>query len=181
MILLRPYIENKTHGANFPRPPPELLGEEFYEVESIIRHRRWGRGYQYLLKWKGYPITNATWESESAFSEDGNMLTAYKDRHQLWRRRNMSYPYPYHLLPFETYQEWFDADWKSLIHCVCGLQNKCVYLKLFYTAPHPQCNNVLDYLSEVCILQVNDIRHELLDIRLALLCGEELSTLLWLQ
>ena len=84
VILLRPYIKNKTHGANFPRPPPELLeGEEVYEVESIIRHRRRGCGYQYLLKWKGYPVTNATWESELAFSNDGNMLAAYKDRHQL--------------------------------------------------------------------------------------------------
>ena len=44
-VLLWPYIENKTHGANFPRPPPELLkGEEVYEVESIIKHRRRGRG-----------------------------------------------------------------------------------------------------------------------------------------
>ena len=83
-ILLWPYIKNETHGANFPRPPPELLeGEEVYEVESIIRHRRQGCGYQYLLKWKGYPITDATWESESAFSNDGNMLTEYKDQHQL--------------------------------------------------------------------------------------------------
>ena len=40
-ILLRPYIENETHGANFPQPPPELLeGEEVYKVESIIRHRQ---------------------------------------------------------------------------------------------------------------------------------------------
>ena len=80
VILLRPYIENETHGANFPWPPPELLeGEKVYEVESIVRHRRRGHGYQYLLKWKGYPITDATWESELAFSDDGNMLTAYKD------------------------------------------------------------------------------------------------------
>ena len=93
----------------------------------------------------------------------------------------MSYPYLYHLLLFKTYQEWFDADWKILIHNVQGLQNDCVYLKLSYTTSHPQHDNVLDYLSEVCILQVNDIRHELLDIRLALLCGEELSTLLQLQ
>ena len=47
----------------------------------------------------------------------------------------MSYPYPYHLLPFETYQEWFDADWKSLIQCVRGLQNECIYLELTYTPP----------------------------------------------
>ena len=90
----------------------------------------------------------------------------------------MSYPYPYHLLPFETYQEWFDANWKSLIHNVRGLQNDCVYIELSYTASHPQYNNMLDYLLEICILQVNDIRHKLLDIRLVLLCGEELSTLL---
>src|ERR1700678_3748546 len=68
-ILLRPYIENEVHGENFPQPLPELLeGEEVYEVESIIKHRRRGRGHQYYIKWKGYPITEATWENESAFS-----------------------------------------------------------------------------------------------------------------
>ena len=83
-VLLCPYIENEVHGANFPRPPPDLLeGEEVYEVESILKHRRQGRGYQYCLKWKGYPITDATWESESTFSNDGDMLTTYKNRHQL--------------------------------------------------------------------------------------------------
>ena len=83
-ILLCPYVENEVHGANFPRPPADLLEEEeVYEVESILKHRRRGQGYQYLLKWKGYPITNAMWESESAFSNDGDMLTTYKNRHQL--------------------------------------------------------------------------------------------------
>ena len=45
-ILLRPYIENKTHGANFPQPPPELLEEEeAYKVKSIIKHRQRGQGH----------------------------------------------------------------------------------------------------------------------------------------
>ena len=35
------------------------------------------------VKWKGYPITKATWESESAFSDDGNMLQTYKDQYQI--------------------------------------------------------------------------------------------------
>jgi Chromo (CHRromatin Organisation MOdifier) domain len=61
--LLRPYIKNKVYGNNYPRPLPKLLeGEEVYEVETILRHRRRGRGYQYYVKWKGYPITEATWE-----------------------------------------------------------------------------------------------------------------------
>jgi Chromo (CHRromatin Organisation MOdifier) domain len=54
--LLRPYIKNKVYGNNYPRPLPELLeGEEVYEVETILKHRKRGRGYQYYVKWKGYP------------------------------------------------------------------------------------------------------------------------------
>ena len=58
---------------------------------------------------------------------------------------------------------------------------ECVYLELSYATPYQQYDNMLDYLSEDCIRQVNNIRHKLLDIRLALLCDEELSTLLRLQ
>jgi Chromo (CHRromatin Organisation MOdifier) domain len=71
--LLRPYIENKIYENNYPRPLPELLeGKEVYEVKTILRHWRRGRGYQYYVKWKGYPITEATWENKSAFSNDGD-------------------------------------------------------------------------------------------------------------
>ena len=84
VVLLKPYVENEVHGANFPRPPPELMeGEEVYKIESILCHRRRGCGYQYLLKWKGYPIAEANWENELAFSNDGDMLKLYKQQHQL--------------------------------------------------------------------------------------------------
>ena len=74
-ILLRPYTETEVHGNNYPRPPLDLLeGEEVYTVERISKHRRRGRGY---------PITEALWESELAFSADGDMLALYKQRHQL--------------------------------------------------------------------------------------------------
>jgi hypothetical protein len=49
--LLRPYIENEVYGNNYPRPLPKLLeGEEVYEVETILRHWKRGRGYQYYVK-----------------------------------------------------------------------------------------------------------------------------------
>jgi Chromo (CHRromatin Organisation MOdifier) domain len=41
-------------------PQALLEGEEVYEVETILKHQRRGRGYQYYVKWKGYPITEAT-------------------------------------------------------------------------------------------------------------------------
>jgi hypothetical protein len=80
--LLRPYFKNKVYGNNYPRPLPELLeGKGVYEVETILKHRRRGRGYQYYVKWKGYPITKATWEHASAFLTDGDMLKEYQERH----------------------------------------------------------------------------------------------------
>ena len=40
--LLRQYKETEVYGANFPRPPPDMIieGEEVYEVEQILKHRK---------------------------------------------------------------------------------------------------------------------------------------------
>lgn len=82
--LLRPYKETDVYGTNFPRPPPTLQdGEEVYEIETILNHRRRGRSYQYLVKWTGYPIEEASWEPEQVFSDDGDVLSQYKQRHHL--------------------------------------------------------------------------------------------------
>ena len=82
--LLRQYKETEVYGANFTKPPPDLIeGEEVYEVESILKHRKRGQGYQYYVKWKGYPISEVSWEPEEVFSDDGDLLTRYKKRHQL--------------------------------------------------------------------------------------------------
>src|SRR6266478_10200946 len=46
-------------------PPPDLIeGEEEYEVERIVAHRMFGRSKsrQYLIKWKGYPESDNSWE-----------------------------------------------------------------------------------------------------------------------
>ena len=66
-------------GGNFAEPPPELVeGEEVYEVKTILNHRKRGWGYQYFVKWRGYLISDASWEPEHVFSDDGDMLTQYK-------------------------------------------------------------------------------------------------------
>ena len=64
--LLTPYRETIEHGVNYTRPPPDLIEDaEEYEVETIINHRHFGhkRQLQYLIKWKGYPNADNTWES----------------------------------------------------------------------------------------------------------------------
>ena len=63
--LLTPYHETSQHGTNFTRPPPDLVDNlEEFKVEEIIDHRHFGKGrrLQYLIKWKGYPTADNTWE-----------------------------------------------------------------------------------------------------------------------
>ncbi len=63
--LLMPYHETQAHGPNFTWPPPDLIDEEDkYEVKWIVTHRQFGRSkkLQYLIKWKGYPESDNTWE-----------------------------------------------------------------------------------------------------------------------
>jgi hypothetical protein len=62
--LLTPYHETPTHGANYQRPPPDLIeGVEEYEVEKVLDSHRHGRGHklQYLIAWKGYPDSDNQW------------------------------------------------------------------------------------------------------------------------
>jgi Chromo (CHRromatin Organisation MOdifier) domain len=83
--LLTPYVETNAHGPNFTRPPPNLIdGEAEYEVEAIRSHRYFGKNkkLQYLLKWKGYPEANNTWESEDHLNAP-DLLKQYNRRHSL--------------------------------------------------------------------------------------------------
>jgi hypothetical protein len=63
--LLTPYKETELHGPNFTRPPPDLIeGEEEFEVEKILDAQQRGRGCKlhFLVKWKGYPMSDNSWE-----------------------------------------------------------------------------------------------------------------------
>src|SRR5712672_2154973 len=77
--LLTSYRETTAYGPNFVRPPPDLIdGEEEYEVEAVLNHRMFGRRrqVQYLIKWKGYPHSDNTWEpSENVHADD--LIKAY--------------------------------------------------------------------------------------------------------
>lgn len=82
--LLTPYRETEAHGPNFLLPPPELIdGDDKYEVEAILSHRKIGGHLKYLVKWKGYPSSENTFEPESNLTNATEMLTAYKRRWKL--------------------------------------------------------------------------------------------------
>ena len=60
---LEPYFEDKF-GRNQEPPPIIINNEEEYEVEQILDKRTHYGKIQYLIKWKGYPLSEASWEPE---------------------------------------------------------------------------------------------------------------------
>ena len=61
------------------RPPSPVVvdGEEECEVEAILRHKGSGARHLYQVSWKGYPITEASWEPESHIHNAPQILEEY--------------------------------------------------------------------------------------------------------
>ena len=83
--LLTLYHETKEHGTNYQWPPPEMIDDqEEYEVEQVISHQYYGhkKALQYLIQWKGYSVTDDTWEpADQVFAEA--LVKAYHRKHPL--------------------------------------------------------------------------------------------------
>jgi hypothetical protein len=79
-ILLTPYHENDTHDPNFTQPPPDLIdNNKEYEIETIVSHRRKGNQWQFLIKWKGYPTSDNSWENKDNLEHSEETLNEYKE------------------------------------------------------------------------------------------------------
>ncbi len=62
---LEPYYEDNFKRKKEPPPPIKINDEEEYEVEEILDKRKHYGKIQYLIKWKGYPLSEASWEPET--------------------------------------------------------------------------------------------------------------------
>lgn len=61
---LDPYNED-PESPNFPQPPPDIVeGEPEWEVEEVRDSRLFNRRLQYLIKWKGWPEAENSWQDE---------------------------------------------------------------------------------------------------------------------
>ena len=69
-----PFIESDTSlfpSCKFEEPPAILNpeGEEEFFIDKILDQRRRGRGYQYLVRWRGYGQQHDQWLPGSELQE----------------------------------------------------------------------------------------------------------------
>ena len=77
--LLTPYKETALNGHQNQEPAPELIeGQPEWEVEQILRVRRYRRQVQYLVRWKGFSEAHNSWEPASNVHADELIKEFYK-------------------------------------------------------------------------------------------------------
>lgn len=81
--LLEPHHSSQIPGRT-PAPPTAIIvdGQLEYEVEAILNSRIYRRQGQYLIKWKGYKITEATWEHHKEVDHLDELIHKFHSENQ---------------------------------------------------------------------------------------------------
>ena len=84
---LKPYhADEEDDSRNIPqRPPAPLLTIYSNDVDYIITHRNSTRGRvkEYLVKWKGLPDSEASWEDAAKLQQFPQQVAEYHQRLEL--------------------------------------------------------------------------------------------------
>ena len=80
--LLTQCVEPKFQGQHKdPAPPPIIINEEEeYEIEEVRKHRKWEKGVQYLVHWKGYGDEHNQWIAETGLPHAKQAIEDYWTR-----------------------------------------------------------------------------------------------------
>ena len=80
--LLEPATPNPFPNRIAQPPAPiDIETDLEYEVEEVLDSRRRGRGIQYLILWKGYPISDSTWEPPENVRNSSDLVADFHRRY----------------------------------------------------------------------------------------------------
>ena len=64
-----------------PQPPLVIAGEEEYEVETILDSRMRRGRLQYHIHWKGYPVSERSWEPVEFVQHCPDLIRSFHEAH----------------------------------------------------------------------------------------------------
>ena len=79
--LITPPIKATPFDPHLPPAPPALYikdDQEYFEVEDILDSKHKGHRLYYLIKWKGYPDSENSWEPLSSIPARGLVKEFHK-------------------------------------------------------------------------------------------------------
>jgi len=80
--LLDRYIESDLPGRVQPPPPPVIIEDQIeYEAEEVLDSKIMRRRLFYLIKWKGYPVSDNSWEPVSHLSNAKDLVDSFHARY----------------------------------------------------------------------------------------------------
>jgi len=80
--LLDRYNESEIPGRTQPPPPPVIVENELeYEVEEILDSRLIRNRLLYLVKWKGYPVSENSWEPVSHLANCKDLIASFHQQY----------------------------------------------------------------------------------------------------
>jgi len=80
--LLEPYHENpilKRHQE--PPAPVEIEGQEEFEVQEVLDSKKIRGKLLYLVFWRGYPPSEATWEPVGNLVHAQDLINRFHQRY----------------------------------------------------------------------------------------------------
>ena len=70
-------LDRSLHPQPTPPPPVVVDNQQEYEAEEILDSRSFRHSLQYLVKWKGYHITESTWEPASNLKNSPSLVRSF--------------------------------------------------------------------------------------------------------
>ena len=83
-LKLHPVTEQFPDRTGYQEDPVTVDGVDYYVVERILDRRLFRRKVQFLIKWLGYPVSEATWQNKSDLLADSghevkDMINSYEN------------------------------------------------------------------------------------------------------
>ena len=88
--LLKPASDSHELGVRGTQLPNATDSGE-YEVEKILTKRGEENHIQYLIKWKGFPMEDCSWEPASNLKNSKRILAAFNNKHEIESQRRLSW------------------------------------------------------------------------------------------